>query len=70
MLFFTKSTPIFVRCLLRRSFVFECRGATLSMRENRAMKMIIRNFYLLLYTFNRLDGINYKHDNIDGLLNV
>lgn len=29
--------------------------------------MIIRNFYLLLYIFNKLDGINYKHDNIDGL---
>lgn len=31
--------------------------------------MIIRNFYLLLYVFNKLDGIHYKHDNIDGLLN-
>lgn len=36
-------------------------------RESRMMMMIIRNFYLLLYIFNKLDGINYKHDNIDGL---
>lgn len=27
---------------------------------------MIRNFYLLLYFFNKLDGINYKHDNADG----
>lgn len=26
---------------------------------------MIRNFYLLLYFFNKLDGINYKHDNTD-----
>lgn len=32
--------------------------------------MIIRNFYLLLYIFNKLDGMNYKHDSIDELTNV
>lgn len=38
--------------------------------DEQPLMMIIRNFYLLLYIFNRPDGMNYKHDNIDGLLNV
>lgn len=38
--------------------------------ERETAMMIIRNFYLLLYIFNKLYGMNYKHDNIEGLLNV
>lgn len=67
--------------LLRLRFRGVCRGALFALSaENKTyhgrasqpgLMMIIRNFYLLLYNFNRPhDGMNYKHDNIDGLLSV